>query len=108
MKSLNKIFRKRKGNLTACENKFQIIREEAEFIHEILGISDKRANELLAISYKTYDDHDKLHSCLERLVSHCKHTNEIVFATLVFQKIVHRKQAVNEIMNELKYRIENG
>lgn len=42
---------------------------------------------------KAYYDHDKLHLCIEELVAICVHTNEVVFTTMVLQKIIDQKNA---------------
>jgi hypothetical protein len=96
MKWMKGIFRSTRLKYKPCEPKFLLIDEKAAYLHDILGISEKRANELLTAADKAYDDHDKLHLCLEELVAICVHTNEVVFATMVLQKIIDQKNATHD------------
>jgi hypothetical protein len=104
MNWLEKLFKKKKKTY----NKLLIIDDSKELIHEILGISDERAEELLNICLKAYDNNTHVHTCLEDVVSECKHTNEVVMATLMMQKVIDRKTQMNGLMGALKNMFGNG
>jgi hypothetical protein len=93
MKWIKRILKDKRMKYKPCEPKLLIIDDTADLMHEILGISDKRAHELLMAADKAYNDHDKLHLCIEELVAICVHTNEVVFTTMVLQKIIDQKNA---------------
>lgn len=93
MEWIKGIFKTKRLNYKPCEHKLLIIDDKADLMHEILGISDSRAQELLMAADKAYNDHDKLHLCLEELVAICVHTNEIVLSTMILQKIIDQKNA---------------
>jgi hypothetical protein len=96
MKWIKGIFGTKRLKYKPCEPKLLIIQDEADLMHDILGITDKRANELFMAADKAYNDHDKLHLCLKELVAICVHTNEVVFVTMVLQKIIDQKNAVHD------------
>jgi len=109
MNWLGKLFKKKKKTYNTDHNyKLLIIDDSKELIHEILGISDERAEELLNICLKAYDNNTHVHTCLEDVVSECKHTNEVVMATLMMQKVIDRKTQMNGLMGALKNMFGNG
>jgi len=109
MNWLGKLFgKKKKGYNTDCNYKLLIIDDSKELLHEILGISEQRAEELLKICFKAYDDNNQLHTCLEQVVSYCKHTNEVVMATLMMQKVIERKNSMHGLGEVLKKMFGHG
>jgi len=109
MSWLGKMFKKKKkGYNTDSQYKLLIIDDSKELIHEILGISEERADELMKACLKAYDDNDQLHSCLEDIISQCKHTNEVVMATLIMQKVIDRKKSLHGLMDALKDILGHG
>ena len=103
MKWLGKMFKKKKkGYNTDSQYKLLIIDEEADLLHHNLGITDERAEELLQVSIDAYDTSTVLHSALEKVVSSCKHTNEVVFVSLILQKIIDRKNHENSLFRSLR------
>ncbi len=109
MKWLGKLFkRKKKGYNTDSKYKLLIINDEAELIHDILGVNEVRANEMVDICLKLYDKHDKLHLCLEELVSHCVHTNEIVYGTMIMEEVIKRKHAILKVDSLFKNMFGRG
>ena len=102
MNWFRKVFKKKKKSYnTNCDYKLLIIDEKAEHFHTILGITEKRADEIAKICYDGYKGHDYLHATLEAVVSECKHTNEVVFATLVTQKVVATEQSKDRLQHML-------
>jgi hypothetical protein len=109
MKWLGKLFkRKKKSYNTDKQYKLLIIDDSKELMHEILGISEERAEELINICIKAYDDHDQLHACLEDVISKCKHTNEVVMATMIMQRVIDRKNQLHGLMGALKNMFGHG
>jgi hypothetical protein len=105
MKWLGKLFkRKKKSYSTDGQYKLLIIDESKELFHEIMGITDERADDLLKFSRKAFDGNDSMHKGLEELISLCTHTNEIVFATMLYHKMLERelsRQRLFGTMNDL-------
>lgn len=100
---LGKLFKKKKQSYnTDNQYKLLIIDEKADLLHHNLGITDKRADELLALCVKTHEDYNILHQALEKIVSECKHTNEIVFASLMMQKYIDKFNSSDRLHNMLK------
>lgn len=109
MNWLGKLFKKKKkGYNTDSKYKLLIIDEKADLLHKNLGICDVRIKELLAISVSAYDKHETMHKALEDVVSHCKHTNEVVMVTLMLQKVVDKNHSSDRLHNLLKNLFGNG
>ena len=109
MNWLGKLFKKKKKSYnTDCNYKLLIIDDTQQHLHEILGISEERTEELAKVCVKAYEKHDYFHATLEEVVSHCKHTNEVVMATLITQKVVDKNQSKDRILGLLKGMFGNG
>lgn len=109
MNWLGKMFKKKKkGYNTDSQYKLLIIDDEADLIHQNLGITDERAQELLNLCVKVFDDSSTMHNALEKVVSECKHTNEVVMATLMLQKVVDKSNSHERIHNLLKNMFGRG
>lgn len=109
MNWLGKMFKKKKkGYNTDGQYKLLIIDEKEELLHAILGISDERAEVLTELCLKAYDDNSNTHSALEQIVNECKHTNEVVMATLIFQKIIDKYNNHERVHNLLKNMFGRG
>ena len=103
MNWLGKMFKKKKkGYNTDGQYKLLIIDEDADLLHHNLGITDDRAEVLLQVCLNAYDSSIILHSALEKIVSECKHTNEVVFVSLLLQKIIDRKNHENSLFKSLR------
>ena len=104
MKWLGKMFKKKKKITFNEKGKYKllIIDEDAELLHENLGINDVRVKELLDICVDAYEKSNAMHSALEKVVSECVHTNEVVMASLMLQKIVDRSNSSDRLHNMLK------
>lgn len=100
MKWFKNLFKKKKKSYNK-ENSYKllIIDEHAEFLHETLGITEERASELTTVAFKAYEKHDRMYLCLEDIVSNCKHTNEIVFATMLVDKIEQQQKMKKKMFN---------
>ena len=74
------------------ETKFKllIIDESAELVNDILGINRERAEELLDHCIEIFHKNDQLHACLADVVDQCNHINEVVFGTMIMNKIIDK------------------
>jgi uncharacterized protein (DUF1015 family) len=109
MNWLGKMFKKKKKSYnTDGQYKLLIIDDKAELLHHNLGITNKRADELLELCVKIHDEYDILHEALEKLVSECKHTNEIVFTSLMMQRLIDKLNSSNRVHNMLKNMFGRG
>jgi hypothetical protein len=109
MNWLGKIFkRKQKTYNPDGTYKLLIINDEDEYLHNILGITQERSEELTLLCLKSFATTNHLHSYLEEIVSNCKHTNEIVYATLIAQRVMENHEAKERTMNVLKNMFGHG
>jgi hypothetical protein len=106
---LGKLFKKKKkGYNTDGQYKLLIIDEDAELLHQNLGITDERVKELLEICIDAYEKSSAMHSALEKVVSECVHTNEVVMASLMLQKVVDKHNSSDRLHNLLKNMFGRG
>jgi len=109
MNWLGKMFKKKKQVYnTDGQYKLLIIDEDADLLHKNLGITDERVKELLAVCVKAHDECEILHNALERIVSVCKHTNEVVMVSLLMQKIIDKHNSSDRLHNMLKNMFGRG
>jgi hypothetical protein len=109
MKWLIKMFGKKKPTYKSDNSyKLLIINDDSDLLHHSLGISDTRVEELLQISIKAYNNNNTLHTALRDAVSECKHSNEVVMATLIVQKIVDKNDSLERSHSILRNLFGNG
>ncbi len=98
MKGLGKMFKKKKKSYnTDCNYNLLIIDDTQEHLHDILGITEKRSEDLTKIALKAYHDNNTLHECLVDVIKECKHTNEVVFATLITHRVIEKHKSMNDL-----------
>lgn len=87
MNMLGKLFNKKKTY--PKDNKFEvlIIGEDKSDFQEMLGITDKRKDELLKLAFKSYKDHDLFTTSCKVAVAECTHINEVVYLMTMLTKI---------------------
>ena len=87
MNVLGKLFNKKKTY--PRDNKFEvlIIGEDKSDFQEMLGITDKRKEELVRLAFKSYRDNDLFTTSCQVTVAECTHINEVVFVMTVLTKI---------------------
>ena len=109
MKWFRNLFKKKKKSYPQ-DNKFYlcIIDENGDKLHQNLGITEERAQELTKLCIDSYQNNELLYKCLDNLVKGCVHTNEIVFATMVMHKIIDRFNAKNRLDDLIKNMFDNG
>ena len=91
MNVLGKLFNKKKTY--PKDNKFEvlIIGEDKSDFQEMLGITDKRKEELMALAFKTYEQEDLFSTSCKIAVAECTHINEVVFMMSLLCKIKELK-----------------
>ena len=100
---LGKLFKKKqKSYNTDGKYKLLIIDDEAELIHQNLGINDVRAEIILTKCLEAFDSSQRVHVALEKVIDTCTHTNEVVFATLMMAKVIEKNESQGRIHNLLK------
>jgi hypothetical protein len=84
---LGKLFNRKKTY--PKDNKFEvlIIGEDRTDFQEMLGITEKRKDELLKLAFKSYKDHDLFTTSCQVAVAECTHINEVVFLMTILTKI---------------------
>ena len=108
MNWLGKIFKKKKTSYPNDQvHRLLIIDEKAELVHHNLGITEERADELLKMCLAVYRENKLLYTALESIVANCKHTNEVVFSTIIFQKVIDRENS-EQMLNHLKSMLGHG
>lgn len=106
---LGKLFKKKKkGYNTDGKYKLLIIDDEAELIHKNLGITDKRAEVILCKCLEAFDNSQRVHTAMEKVVDICTHTNEVVYATLMMAKVIEKNESHERIHNLLKNMFGRG
>jgi hypothetical protein len=87
MNLLGKLFNRKKKLTDSTELKVRIIDESTTDLWTTFGITDQRRDEIVDICKEAYKLHDiKSHSYVY-IVDKCKHVNEVVTATIVFERM---------------------
>ena len=106
---LGKLFRKKKkGYNNDGKYKLLIIDDDSELLHKNLGINDTRAEILLTACLESFENSQRVHVAMEKVVDICTHTNEIVFATLMMAKVIEKNESHSRIHNMLKNMFGRG
>lgn len=56
-------------------------------VHEVLGISEERSDEIVELARKAYKDETYFTDTLKALVEQMNHINEVIFAVLIVGKV---------------------
>jgi hypothetical protein len=102
MNLFKNVFKKRKKTYGQGDYKLLIIDDNANQLHVALGITEERADKLLDICIHSYHKNGKLHDCLLEVVDECKHTNEIVFSTMVMTRVIEKYTSKDRLVDLLK------
>lgn len=106
MKLFKKLFKKK--TYGQSNHKLLVIDDNADQLHEVFGISEQRSDELLDICIHAYHKNRQLHECLVEIVDHCKHTNEVVFATMIMTRVIDKYNSKHALSGFLKNMFGNG
>jgi hypothetical protein len=101
MKWFRKLFKKKKKSYPQ-DNEFKlcIIDEKSDLLHDILGMTEVRCQEISKVVIEAYDRNDLMHESLDEILANCKHINEVVLALYVFhkyQELHNKKTAINKL-----------
>lgn len=87
MNVLGKLFNKKKTLKAVPILKVCIIDDTTTDMWLTLGITNERRDELIDICEQAYHQFDSKSLCYEYIVDHCKHVNEVIPATIVFERM---------------------
>lgn len=110
MKWLGKLFKRKKKTYFNEKGKYKllIINDDAELLHQNLGINDVRAEELMNTCINAFKKHSRVHTAMVDVVNECVHTNKIVYASLMMAKIIETNEFGNRMHNVFKNMFGNG
>ena len=105
MNVLGKLFNKKKTY--PKNNKFEvlIIGEDRTDFQEMLGITDKRRDELVKLAVDSYEKHNLFSTSCKDAVAECNHINEVVFVMTVLTKV---KEVKSNPLSSLLSKLSNG
>ena len=83
---LGKLFNRKKNYPKNDKFEVLIIGEDKSDFQEMLGITDKRKDELMKIAFNSYRDEQLFSSSCKEAVAHCTHINEVVFVMSILCK----------------------
>lgn len=87
MSMLGKLFGKKKKELKPSnELKVAIVDEANDDLYLNFGITDSRRDELIELTLEAFKNHSRLHNSYVEIVSKCKHVNEIIVCTIIFER----------------------
>jgi hypothetical protein len=86
MKMLGKLFGKKKL-VDSPKLKVCIIDDTTTDLWTTLGITPERRDELVDICEQAYHQFDGKSKCYEYIVDQCKHVNEVITTTIVFERM---------------------
>jgi hypothetical protein len=92
MNLFGKLFNRKKKLIDSPELKVCIIDESTTDLWTTFGITEERRDEIVEICKEAYKLHDiKSHSYVY-IVDKCKHVNEVVTATIVFERMCEQTE----------------
>jgi hypothetical protein len=95
MNLLGKVFKKKKEVKTYPQDgefKICIINEDTDLMHETLGITNERAEELAKACSESWNEKDKVTDMIQQILGHCKHMNEVTMVFFMFHRIIELKK----------------
>jgi hypothetical protein len=87
MNLLGKLFNRKKKLVNSSELKVLIIDESTTDLWTTFGITEKRRDELVLMCRKAFELHSNKANCYVYIVDNCKHVNEVVTTTIVFERM---------------------
>lgn len=104
MRWLGKRLQKKKKTYSKDgEFKLCIINDNTDIMHETLGLTDERAEELAKICVKSFKKHSKTTDTLNEIYTHCTHINEVTMVLFMFHRIaeLHSKDKIGSLLRNL-------
>jgi hypothetical protein len=99
---LGKLFKRKKELKPSNELKVAIVDEASHDLYLNFGIIDERRDELIELTLAAFKNHSRLHNSYDEIVSQCKHVNEIIVCTIIFErKLVHQKENPLALLEKL-------
>lgn len=90
MKGLGKLFNRKKKLVNSPELKICIIDDTTTDLWTTFGITEERRDEIIAICEDSYKQFDIKSKSYEYIVDKCKHVNEVVTATIIFERLCEK------------------
>lgn len=87
MNMLEKLFKRKKKLGNSPELKIRIIDDTTSDLWITFGITNQRRDEIVEFCKKSFNDFDSKSECYVSIVDQCKHVNEVVTATIVFERL---------------------
>jgi len=101
-------FKKKKTYSKNNEFKLCIISDDTDSMHERLGITNKRAEELANICLKAFGAHQCITDSYQDILAECTHINEVIMCTEIYQKIRQMKSKEHHLNQMLGNLFRNG
>lgn len=99
---LGKLFKRKKELKPSNDLKVAIVDEASDDLYLNFGIIDERRDELIELTLAAFKNHSRLHNSYVEIVSKCKHVNEIIVCTIIFErKLVHQKESPLALLEKL-------
>ena len=86
MSMLGKLFGKKEKLKPSNEMKVAIVDETSDNLYINLGITDKRRDQLIELTLAAFENNKKLGNSYKEIISQCKHVNEVIVCTIIFER----------------------
>ena len=84
---LGKLFNRKKKLVNSSELKICIIDDTTTDLWITFGITDERRDQIVKFCKEAYNVSESKSDCYVRIVDQCKHVNEVVTATIIFERL---------------------
>ena len=101
MNLLGKLFKKKKTYSATSEFKLCIVDEDADCLHQTLGINDKRAEELAKVCVHAIKQHNSKTDSYQDILGECKHINEVIMCTEIYARVTEMQRKHNSMKSML-------
>lgn len=101
MNLLGKLFKKKKTYSKTSEFKLCIVNDDVDCLHQTLGITDKRAEELARVCVDAIKKHDAKTDSYQDILAECTHINEVIMCTEIFAKVTELQRKHSSMKNML-------
>ena len=101
MNLLGKLFKKKKTYSTTSEFKLCIVNDDVDCLHQTLGITDKRAEELARVCVDAIKKHNSKTDSYQDILHECKHINEVIMCTEIYARVIEMQRKHNSLKSML-------